>query len=92
MSRGKEAEENLPQAILCEPSLSSPVWPQSRDKVASVQEADSGKTTSQQLWLWKSHMIVLVSQQESSKTPPISIYLACLCVRTPFGFDKFHTM
>lgn len=63
---------NDPSAVLCDPEQ----W-----KAASVPEADAGKAPSQQLWLWKSHTMVLVNQREPSKTPSISIYLACLCVR-----------
>lgn len=84
---GQGVEENFPEAILGELSISTPVWPQSSDKVASVQEADAGKATlTQQLWLCKSHTIAPVNPQEPSKTPSISVYLACLCVRDSIWF------
>lgn len=40
-SRDKSVEENLPEVVLYESPLSSPVWLHSSDKVASVQVADA---------------------------------------------------
>lgn len=65
-------EENLPEVVLSELPLGSPVWLHSSDKVASVQGADA----------WHMEMSHGYScHPAGAKIPSIFIYLACLCVR-----------